>query len=56
MSGQMRRRFLHGLAAGIVIIGCGGVVGLAQSKDPTYGVWKLNLTKSKYTPVRRPRN
>ncbi len=55
MSGQMRRRFLPGLAAGIALIVCGGVVGLAQSKDPMYGVWKLNLTKSKYSPGPAPK-
>ena len=55
MSGQMRRRGLHGLAAGIVMIACGGVVGLAQSKDPAYGVWKLNVAKSKYSPGPAPK-
>jgi hypothetical protein len=55
MSGQMRRRCLHAFAAGIVMIVCGGVVGLAQSKDPMYGVWKLNLTKSKYSPGPAPK-
>ena len=55
MRRQMARRFLHGLAAGIVMMVCGGVVGLAQSKDPAYGVWKLNLTKSRYSPGPAPK-
>jgi hypothetical protein len=37
------------------MIACGGVVGLAQSKDPAYGVWKLNLAKSKYSPGPAPK-
>ena len=55
MSVRMRRRCLHGLAAGIVMFVCGSVAGLAQSNDPAYGVWKLNLAKSKYSPGPAPK-
>lgn len=49
-----RRRCFHGLAAGIVMVVCGSV-GMAQPKDPAFGVWKLNLAKSKYSPGPAPK-
>ena len=54
MSVRMRRRCLHGLAAGMVMIAFGSV-GIAQSNDPAYGVWKLNLAKSKFSPGPAPK-
>ncbi len=53
MSVRMRR-CLQGLAVGIVMVVCGSV-GLAQEKDPAYGMWKLNLAKSKYSPGPAPK-
>jgi hypothetical protein len=55
MSVRMRRRCLHGLAAGMVMVVCGSVVGMAQPNDPALGVWKLNLAKSKYSPGPAPK-
>jgi hypothetical protein len=49
----MRRQCLYGLA-GMLLVVCSSV-GMAQSKDPAYGVWKLNLAKSKYTPGPAPK-
>jgi hypothetical protein len=55
MRARMRRRCLHGVSAGLVLIVCGSAVGLTQAKDPANGVWKLNLTKSKYSPGPAPK-
>jgi hypothetical protein len=55
MDVRMRRRCLSGLAAGIVMVMFGSV-GMAQSKDdPAFGVWKLNVAKSKYSPGPAPK-
>jgi hypothetical protein len=54
MSVRMRRRSLHGLLAGMMMVVFGGV-GMAQPNDPAYGVWKLNLAKSKYSPGPAPK-
>ena len=53
MSVRMRRQCLHGLA-GIIMLACGSVA-IAQSKDPAFGVWKLNPAKSKYSPGPAPK-
>ena len=48
------RRFLTILAAAIVVVY--GSTGLAQQqKDPAFGVWKLNLAKSTFSPGPAPR-
>ena len=49
MSVRMQRRFVHGLLAGTIMVVFGSV-SMAQSNDPAYGVWKLNLEKSKFSP------
>lgn len=54
MSTRMRRRCLHGLVAGMVMVVCGSV-GIAQRDDPAFGVWKLNLAKSKFSPGPAPK-
>jgi hypothetical protein len=54
MSVRMRRRCLHGLLAGMMMVVFGSV-GMAQPNDPAYGVWKLNLAKSKYSPGPAPK-
>ena len=48
------RRCLLGLAAGMMTVVFAGV-GMAQPNDPAYGVWKLNLAKSKYSPGPAPK-
>ena len=48
------RRCVHGLAAGMLLI-AGSGVATAQATDPQYGVWKLNLAKSKYSPGPAPK-
>jgi len=55
MSAQTRRRCLHGLAAGIIVLACGGAAA-AQTADPAVGVWKLNVAKSKYSPGPVPKS
>lgn len=47
------RRYVHGFAAGILLVAASGVG--AQATDPAYGVWKLNLAKSKYSPGPAPK-
>ena len=47
------RRSLTILAAAIVVVY--GSTGLAQQKDPAFGVWKLNLAKSTFSPGPAPR-
>ena len=54
MSVRIQRRFVHGLLAGTIMVVFGSV-GLAQSNDPAYGVWKLNLEKSKFSPGPAPK-
>jgi hypothetical protein len=54
MSVRMRRRCVYGLAAAIVMVVIGSV-GLAQSVDPAFGVWKLNAAKSTYSPGPAPK-
>lgn len=48
------RRCVHGLAAGILLIAWIGV-GMAQSPDPANGVWKLNSSKSTFSPGPAPK-
>ena len=48
------RRCLLGLVAGLMTIVFAGA-GMAQPNDPAYGVWKLNLAKSKYSPGPAPK-
>lgn len=45
---------LLGLVAGMMTVVFAGV-GMAQPNDPAYGVWKLNLAKSKYSPGPAPK-
>jgi hypothetical protein len=54
MSVRMRRRCLHGLLAGMMTVVFGSVI-MAQPNDPAYGVWKLNLAKSKFSPGPAPK-
>lgn len=54
MSGRMRRRCLHGLLAGILVV-AGSSPAWAQAQDPHYGTWKLNLAKSKFSPGPAPK-
>jgi hypothetical protein len=42
------------LAAAVVLAVYGSAV-VAQQKDPAFGVWKLNLAKSKFSPGPAPR-
>src|SRR3954471_12837002 len=53
MSTRTRRRCLRGLAAGIIVLACGGAA--AQSADPAVGVWKLNVAKSSFRPGPAPK-
>jgi hypothetical protein len=48
------RQYVHGLAAGILLVAWSGA-GMAQSTDPAYGVWKLNLANSKFSPGPAPK-
>ena len=48
------RRSLPMLAAAVVLVVYGSAV-MAQQKDPAFGVWKLNLAKSKYSPGPAPK-
>jgi hypothetical protein len=48
----MVRRCLLGLAAGVIL--CAGVT-TAQEKDPMFGVWKLNVAKSTFSPGPAPK-
>jgi hypothetical protein len=48
-----RRRYLAWLTAGVAAMMC--AVGIAQTTDPAYGVWKLDVAKSKYSPGPAPR-
>jgi hypothetical protein len=54
MSVWIRRRCLHGLLAGILVV-AGSSPAWAQANDPQYGTWKLNLAKSKYSPGPAPK-
>jgi hypothetical protein len=54
MNVRLRQRLLQGLAAGLGMVVCGGV-GMAQSKDPMVGVWKLDVAKSKFSPGPAPK-
>src|SRR3954453_20203947 len=54
MNTQTRRRCLRGLAAGVIVLACGGATA-AQSGDPADGVWKLNVAKSTYSPGPAPK-
>jgi hypothetical protein len=54
MSVRMRRRCFHGLLAGMMVVVFGSV-GMAQPNDPAYGVWKLNVAKSKFSPGPAPK-
>src|SRR3954469_25626489 len=53
MSTETRRLCLHGLAAGIIVLACGGAA--AQATDPAVGTWKLNVAKSTYSPGPAPK-
>jgi hypothetical protein len=54
MKVRIRRQCLLGLVAGMMM-GVFGSVAIAQPADPAYGVWKLNLAKSKYSPGPAPK-
>jgi hypothetical protein len=47
-------RYLCSLAAAIVFV-VGSGVGTAQPADPAYGVWKLNVAKSHFSPGPAPK-
>jgi hypothetical protein len=38
-----------------VLFAAGTATGIAQGTDPAYGTWKLNLSKSKYSPGPAPK-
>src|SRR5215212_406258 len=38
-----------------VLIAAGTATGIAQGTDPAYGTWKLNLSKSKFSPGPAPK-
>jgi hypothetical protein len=48
------RWYVHGLAVGMFLVAASGVAR-AQATDPAYGVWKLNLAKSKFSPGPPPK-
>lgn len=48
------RRSLPMLAAAVVLVVYGSAV-MAQQKDPAFGVWKLNLAKSQFSPGPAPK-
>lgn len=52
MSTRGVRWCLQGLVAGVIL--CVGAAG-AQGKDPMFGVWKLNVAKSVYSPGPAPK-
>ena len=54
MSVRIQRRLVYGLLAGTIMVVFGSV-SMAQSNDPAYGVWKLNLEKSKFSPGPAPK-
>ena len=56
MTARMIHRCFAGLAAGLVTMAIMGMgTAFAQATDPAYGVWKLNLEKSKFSPGPAPR-
>ncbi len=48
------RRWVPGLLAGVLVVASCGVA-LAQDKDPANGTWKLNVSKSKFSPGPAPK-
>jgi hypothetical protein len=48
------RRYVHALTAAVLIVG-GSSVAAAQAADPAYGVWKLDVAKSKFSPGPAPK-
>jgi len=54
MTAEMRRWCVGGLTAVLVAI-VAMSVATAQSKDPAYGTWKLNVAKSKFSPGPAPK-
>ena len=53
MSVRMRRS-VQALTAAVLIVG-GSSMAAAQAADPAYGVWKLNVAKSKFSPGPAPK-
>ena len=51
-----RRTFTTIALLGLAVATALPQAGLAQSADPLIGTWKLNLTKSKYSPGPPPRS
>jgi hypothetical protein len=54
MTAEMRRWCVGGLVAVLVAI-VPMSVATAQSKDPAYGTWKLNVAKSTFSPGPAPK-
>jgi hypothetical protein len=48
------RPYVYGFVGAILVVGSSGT-GIAQATDPAYGVWKLNLAKSTYSPGPAPK-
>lgn len=53
MNTWRRQRFRVWLTAGIAAMMC--AVGIAQTTDPAFGVWKLDVAKSKFSPGPAPK-
>jgi hypothetical protein len=54
MTAEMRRWCVGGLAA-VLVATVSMSVATAQSKDPAFGTWKLNVAKSKFSPGPAPK-
>lgn len=53
MNRGTRARVCRSLVA--VLLVAAGATGMAQETDPAYGTWKLNLSKSKFSPGPAPK-